>query len=721
MQRDWLDMKMETNYQTEITAFKKAFSGFIQKKIVIYGIGRRTATLLPELNDWNIIGLMDKDPGLIGTKMFNYPIISLSEAEKHADLIIINAPQTYWKVIYSRISDSVIPVYYQDGSRAKTEKKSFKDNEYWNTSLEELKSVIDKYEIISFDIFDTLVMRRVMNPQDIWEITARRISTNYDIHIPSFVEYRKTAITRCNMDCPSIEDIYIQFAKLTGISRHVANLIKKCEIDVEESFIIVREDMLHAYDYAKKKNKRVYLVSDMHLNRHVICRLLKKVGIDVKEEQLFISCDKGCGKSDGKLWDVFLRDKSCETVLHIGDNIEADIIPVQNRGVATYKMMSAADMLKASAYANVFSKCVTLFDSIVLGQISARVFNSPFALNKKRGELFFNSPEQIGYSIFGPVICTYLMWIDEMLEHSPGSKVFFFGRDGFFLEQDYKYFQQLKNDYSNFSTYLETSRRATMVPNIVDEESLKDVVHFPYNGRFTDFMYDRFGIITDNRTEYLNSEIISTAVQFDLVYDTCKLYEIEIYQEAEKERKSYRNYLDKMQISEGDFVVDLFFYGNTQYYLSKLLGISLNGLYIACDRSEENRTTKTNTLFGCFQGENDVCAQNSLILKHCLLLESFLTAPTGMLKRIKDNGEFEYAPKGQNQKFFEMRERINVGVKEFIGDVYNDLCGIPLDQLFVDAWYGELMEAGFGTTEEVKAGFFFDNALIQRRELKILE
>ena len=104
-----------SNYKVEIDAFKTKFNNYKEKRIVLYGIGRRTATLLPGIKDWNIVGLMDKNPDNVGKIIFGYPIIDVIVAEKTADLIIINAPQAYWEVIYARICNVGIPVYYIDG------------------------------------------------------------------------------------------------------------------------------------------------------------------------------------------------------------------------------------------------------------------------------------------------------------------------------------------------------------------------------------------------------------------------------------------------------------------------------------------------------------------------------------------------------------------------------------------------------------------------------
>ena len=106
------------HYQKEKVEFESNFIKFKNKRIVVYGIGRFTATLVPMLSDWNIVGLMDKNPEKIGTYVYGLPIIGLAEVENRADVIIINTLGTYWDLIYQRIKSVDLPVYFRNGEKA---------------------------------------------------------------------------------------------------------------------------------------------------------------------------------------------------------------------------------------------------------------------------------------------------------------------------------------------------------------------------------------------------------------------------------------------------------------------------------------------------------------------------------------------------------------------------------------------------------------------------
>ena len=110
-------------YDAEKIDFDAAFGRFRDKRLAIYGIGRMSATLLPGLGDYQIAGLLDRDKGNLGKVIYGYPVISLEEAEKKADLIIINTAESYWDVIWKRIRGISIPVYFKDGTLAEKKEK----------------------------------------------------------------------------------------------------------------------------------------------------------------------------------------------------------------------------------------------------------------------------------------------------------------------------------------------------------------------------------------------------------------------------------------------------------------------------------------------------------------------------------------------------------------------------------------------------------------------
>ena len=167
---------MKSKYEIEVENFRSKFADMKDKRIAIYGIGRRTATLLPGIRDFNIIGLLDRNNDNIGKSVCDVKVIPIDNIDDKADIIIINSDPTNYKIIYKRIANINIPIYYSNGERAlpDVEDNSYENNSYWMNSYDELVQKIDYSDVVSFDLFDTLIMRRVFSPEYVYRLVERK-------------------------------------------------------------------------------------------------------------------------------------------------------------------------------------------------------------------------------------------------------------------------------------------------------------------------------------------------------------------------------------------------------------------------------------------------------------------------------------------------------------------------------------------------------------------
>lgn len=109
---------MENTITDDIVQFEKCFKNMREKRLVIYGTGRATERLLAGIDGFNIVGLLDKDTNKIGKEMKGIPIVDIEFAKKNGDCIIINTAEMYWNVIYKRIKNCNLPIFYKNGIQA---------------------------------------------------------------------------------------------------------------------------------------------------------------------------------------------------------------------------------------------------------------------------------------------------------------------------------------------------------------------------------------------------------------------------------------------------------------------------------------------------------------------------------------------------------------------------------------------------------------------------
>lgn len=695
---------MENKYQIEIAEFKSRFREYKNKKIVLYGIGRYTATLMEGLTDYSIIGLMDKDSNNIGKTFFGLPVIDKCTVEKVADMVIINTSETYWDIIYNRICDLKIPIFYKNGERAVKTKKEITENPFWKLNYKELCQQIDKAEVVSFDFFDTLFMRSVSNPADVFALMEAEWSQICHTGV-TFSEIRNQAKGKIRKNY-SLEELYLQIEYLSQLPHAILESFKEKEIELEESQLLPRKEMISALKLAFEKKKEVYIVSDMYLPEEFYRKVLKQYDIVISTGHIWLSHVLDASKADGTIWRYFsARVVRGRRALHIGDNPRTDVEKATCCGIHTYLSPSSWDLLKASSLREVSDHICSIYSSVIAGCILKRLFRDPYILKNIDGKVLINNNVDMGYCVFGPIIFTFLMWLLQESRKDGIHQLVFMSRDGYFLKEDFEYLCELHNKKMQ-SSYLEISRQLVMTASIESREDLIEYISMPYTGSMVELFEDRLGIYGIKETA---GKSISEYIEE---------YSREIKEYILQTKENYLDYVNKKGLDENSAVVDLGYYGNNQKYLNKLTGRYLSGYYFNANLSEQNINSQNQKMTACFQEKEDLTGEKSFVLKKMIYIESFLTAPCGMVKSIDQEKNFIYAEKKKNQEYFNKKVEINQGVKYFIEDYikYFGEYTIELDIDFIDWLYGYCIGGALVFSEDVKKSFYNDNAMMNRLE-----
>lgn len=730
-------MEQKSKYEIEIENFRKIFDDKKNMRIAIYGIGRRTATLLPGITDYNITGLLDRDKNNVGKELCDIKVIPIDNIEEKADLIIINSDPSNYEIIFKRISGEVtIPVYYADGRLAclSDKDKSYEQNEYWKSSYEELKDKIDQADIVSFDIFDTLIMRKIFSPEDVFRLLGEKIKAELKLDC-NITGIRAQVAAKCG-PFATINEIYEKIKKQIDLTDKNISDIMQLEKKTDMDLCIARKDIAELYEYCIESGKEVYLISDMYYTLQDIKRLLDKCGLSVIDDRhIWISCEKKKDKISGSLWkeysSVVGKNAKC---IHIGDNKIGDIENSKKYGINSYYVMSGKDMLMNSSLSELAANVNTVSDSICLGLVIAKLFNSPFALCSTNGKVSYDDSEIYGYCVYGPLLEKFLIWLYYNSRKDGIDKLLFFARDGYFLEKDYKIVSELLNDgYKQDWCYLPISRRLIYMATMKSEDDLKRVVAFPYVGTFADYMKSRFEItVTDATAEYNDRQINAVGASQNIL-NWIQPYKDKIMEQAKRERENYLDYLKSdgdMQAGLSYGTVDVGYYGTNQYYLQRLTGIKTKGYCFYSCLSNKNEYVKYISMKGCFQYDKDYDADESLIRKKAIYVETFITAPNGMAKYIDEENNVVCENNKKSQQYFSIKETVNNGVVKFILDYLkyvekNSLCNnctrsmknrkISIEDMIFDV----SLKGKTNISEDICLGFWWDNDYVGKRELKI--
>jgi predicted HAD superfamily hydrolase/glycosyltransferase involved in cell wall biosynthesis len=556
-------------------------------------------------------------------------------------------------------------------------------SQYWDKNLDALKSAIRRHDLITFDIFDTLLARPLLNPDSVFDLLS--IDAERKTGIRNFGEIRKTAEAEVrnekNYDSDvSIDEIYLRIGKRLKLDKDVMDRLRSIEREIELGINFPRHEVLKAFRFAKANGKRVVLMSDMYLDEATIHALLKKNNIEGYDD-LLLSSSIGTRKDTGGMWLKLLERYPGVAILHVGDNEHSDAQIASDMGIPYYHVMSPKNIFNNTSLWREFPTHVVsnnVADSALLGLPVSYLFNDPFSMHDCRGEYIFDDKFRFGYAVLGPVIFAYLLWLLKSSIANKISKLIFLAREGYLLKQIFDLILAQKEVAQRINlkiepVYLLASRRAATVPAIQNVEDAFVLLKNNYHGQLYNLLEARFGL----DASYLAANN-ATNPYVELPSDVEKVSAVirehfsAIAANAREEKKLYISYLEKMGIKgfKGSMAVaDLGYSGSIQKALSALLETSLRGYYFATYVDIEENDKWHNIFHGFFTEKDHPLSTQSAVYRHSLVFESVLTSPDGQLAFFRDNNGTVLPVFGKRNEHFSDLSQIHEGIHAYCSDV----------------------------------------------------
>ena len=509
----------------------------------------------------------------------------------------------------------------------------------------ELETIIDGYDNISFDIWDTLITRKIMEPDDVFALVEEQAGT---VGIPAegFTKIRRNAVFSVSRANPNLDEIYEVVKENMGLSHEHCEKLKNLEIETEQSLVVPRNEMVDMVRYAKSQGKKVSLITDMYLSGTIMSRLLDHAGI-TQYDELFVSCDYRSLKQEG-LFQIYKNAMPGDNYLHIGDNMLSDVESAVKNGIMAVHISKGSSMLEKTAMGEEL-KLSSLTDRLLAGELIAGVFNNPFNGVMSDGRCNIDNMA-VGVRVFiAPLVLSFMNWFVGKIKEGGYNKVLLAARDGYLIDRLYSIYRNVTPDLPP-SIYFLASRQASTLAGLRAERDIEWLSRVEYNGTPRDLLVYRFGLDSQEILPYSKFKYMS-------ITDYVMAHEEKIFKSAQKVRTGYLKYMEECGLRKGDRCAffDFVSSGTSQYYLQSLLSLDLTGLYFCHSVTQDEK--KSLNIEG-FYVNDGVEHPDTYFYKNYKFLETIMTAPFPSLAGFTESGKALYATEERSSEQIQYIEQM---------------------------------------------------------------
>lgn len=537
----------------------------------------------------------------------------------------------------------------------------------------ELAEQIKKHDIISFDIFDTLLMRPFAEPRDLFKLFNNDAQQIVQDNTFNFYLARKESEKKAfemaiasGIGETTIQSIYEVLAKDFNIPVRLSHKLMDFEMQVEKQLLYRRETAYNAFQQAKKMGKKIIIISDMYLPAEFLEEVLTKNGY-YGYDRIYVSSQYKEKKHSGKLFDIVLNDFSnvpAHKILHVGDNLRGDVENPKKKGMHAFHLPKALDVFKEhDDYRKIWLRDEinhSLDWKSVLSVIGQK-FNDNSYLPYRKGTIFGGDPWRLGFYGFAPLLLGFVKWLIENAQSHHIDTLYFLSRDGKIMKEAYDIVAQYYPSAPK-SEYLLCSRRAVNVAKIRTLNDILDLLYvdFAHDMNLGSLLENRFGVqFTDINPDVLskhgfswsgnaNSKINKNDLpRLRLLFTELQDIIINI---ATKERDNYLLYLDEVGIFHPDnnnAIVDIGYAGTMQESLFLLSNKSkkLSGYYLMTFRQALHRLKKNGLeSFGYLANFVDRHDTYHPFCKHVPLYETLFSASDSSFVKMITNWNKKLIP-----------------------------------------------------------------------------
>jgi FMN phosphatase YigB (HAD superfamily) len=508
-------------------------------------------------------------------------------------------------------------------------------------------------KVHSFDVFDTVLIRRAAVPSDIFRHVARRIVRESPIAPPrgfveDFVHARIEAerVSLASREETTLADIWrVLHQMLPGLPETFG---PECELEAEHEALVPNGPTACDMARLRAAGARIVFASDTYLPADFVWHQLHRYGIAEPGDGLYVSSAFGHTKKSGALFRSILASEgiAAHGLHHHGDNRISDVLVPRALGIATTLVTSSR---------------LTAWERALLSTPdSLRDTASRLAGAMRAARLAQRQPDRIASltaTFLGPATLMWAAWVLGAAQQNGIRRLYFVARDCYLA---WRVARLLTPLFGNIDCrYLKVSRQAVLLPAI-EHVSPSGIpwLHRPWEQPTLERILSKLGLswneVADDFSALAGKKgsftLIRTRDQWHTFWNILSGARVGalITQRIQRHRATTCAYLRAAGLFEPEpaAIVDIGWRLTTQRALRALLRTeqrdpTLSGYYLGLqiDRSSQSDAGVSTALFYASAPDRRAIALEYEIFRRATILEHLLgLAPHGTVHAYRNNG-----------------------------------------------------------------------------------
>ena len=290
--------------------------------------------------------------------------------------------------------------------------------------------------LYSFDIFDTLISRRVLEPIGIfYRVQERMLASGipfpkYLINRYPFIRhnaelnmreyYNRSKVERNDERCEiQFQEILKRIQTLYNLTDEQARMLGYWEVQAELEDVYPLEKPIARVKDLLAAGETVILISDMYLPGDVIRKMLAKADPVLATLPMYLSSERGYQKSAKTLFMEVYRDYAPDyrfgRWIHTGDNLNSDVKNPRSLNIETIP----AHRTELNSYELGLAEELQSYDGYLVAAAMARFREEHPSMQ-----------DQFAYSYISLLFVPYVRWAMRSSKDTGKKNVYFIARDG---------------------------------------------------------------------------------------------------------------------------------------------------------------------------------------------------------------------------------------------------------------------------------------------------